>query len=123
VRVREIDGDEGHRLVRIVRRDSGSVVTWRRAQIVLLSAQGMDVAGIAKVAFTSENRVREVICNFNADGFDSFYPRYGGRPPAEAHPRQLLYVPLVAPGMAARWPIDRTFVPRTVPRLRTRTFD
>jgi len=28
----------------------GSVVTWRRVQVVLLSAQGMDVAAIAKVA-------------------------------------------------------------------------
>ena len=82
VRVREIDDDEGRRLVRIVRRDSGSVVTWRRAQMVLLSAQGMDVAAIAKVAFTSEDRVRDVLHNFNADGFDSLYPRYkGGRPP------------------------------------------
>jgi hypothetical protein len=44
VRVREITNDEGNRLLRIVRRSSGSVVTWRRAQIVLLSAQGMDVA-------------------------------------------------------------------------------
>jgi transposase len=70
--------------VRIVRRGSGSVVTWRRAQTVLLSAQGMDVAAIAKVAFTSEDRVRDVIRNFNADGFDSLYPRYkGGR--AEVH--------------------------------------
>src|SRR5690349_16359373 len=50
--------------------------------MVLLSAQGMDVAGIAKVAFTSEDRVRDVIHNFNTDGFDSLYPRYrGGRPP------------------------------------------
>jgi transposase len=82
VRVREIDDDEGRRLVRIVRRGTGSVVTWRRAQMVLLSAQGMDVAGIAKVAFTSEDRVRDVIRNFNADGFDSLYPRYrGGRAP------------------------------------------
>jgi hypothetical protein len=71
VRVREIDDDEGRRLVRIVRHDSGSVVTWRRAQMVLLSAQGMGVAGIAKVAFTSEDRVRDVIHNFNADGFSS----------------------------------------------------
>ncbi len=61
LRVREIDDDEGRRLVRIVRRDSGSVVTWRRAQMVLLSAQGMDAAGSAKVAFTSEDRVRDVI--------------------------------------------------------------
>src|SRR5262249_20158753 len=82
LRVREIDDDEGRRLVRIVRRGSGSVVTWRRAQMVLLSAQGMDVAAIAKVAFTSEDRIRDVINNFNADGFDSLYPRYrGGHPP------------------------------------------
>ncbi len=82
LRVREIDDDEGRRLVRIVRRGTGSVVTWRRAQMVLLSAQGMDVPAIAKVAFTSEDRVRDVIRNFSADGFSSLYPRYrGGRPP------------------------------------------
>ena len=81
LRVREIDDDEGRRLVRIVRRGSGSVVTWRRAQMVLLSAQGMDAAAIARVAFTSEDRVRDVIHNFNADGFSSLYPKYfGGRP-------------------------------------------
>ena len=46
------------------------------------AAQNMDVAGIARVAFTSEDHVREVIHNFNADGFDSLYPRYrGGHPP------------------------------------------
>ena len=82
LQVREIDDDEGRRLVRIIRRGSGSVVTWRRAQMVLLSAQGMDVAAIAKVAFTSEDRVRDVIRNFSADGFGSLYPRYkGGHPP------------------------------------------
>jgi transposase len=82
LRVREIDDDEGQRLVRIIRRGSGSVVTWRRAQMVLLSAQGMDVPAIAKVAFTSEDRVRDVIRNFNADGFSSLYPKYkGGHPP------------------------------------------
>jgi transposase len=82
LRVREIDDDEGQQLVRIVRRGSGSVVTWRRAQMVLLSAQGMDVPAIAKVAFTSEDRVCDVIGNFNADGFSSLYPKYkGGHPP------------------------------------------
>ena len=82
LRVREIDDDEGRHLLRIVRRGTGSVVTWRRAQMVLLSAQGMDVPGIAKVAFTSEDRVRDVIGNFNTDGFSSLYPKYkGGRPP------------------------------------------
>jgi hypothetical protein len=50
VRVRAIDGDEGQRLLRIVRRDSGSVVTWRRAQMILLPARGMPAAKIAEVA-------------------------------------------------------------------------
>ena len=35
---------------------SGSVVTWRRAQMVLLSAEGMDMAAIAKVALTRTSR-------------------------------------------------------------------
>jgi transposase len=82
VRVREITSEEGQRLLRIMRRSTGSVVTWRRAQMVLLSAQGMPVPKIAEVTFTSPDRVRDVIHNFNADGFDALYPRYrGGRPP------------------------------------------
>jgi hypothetical protein len=82
VRVRAISNQEGNRLLRTVGRSSGSVVTWRRAQMVLLSAQGMDIAEIARVTFTSPDRVRDVIHNFNLDGFDSLYPRYrGGRPP------------------------------------------
>jgi len=48
LRVRAVSDDEGNRLLRIVRRSSGSIVTWLRAQTVLLSVQGMDVAGIAK---------------------------------------------------------------------------
>jgi transposase len=89
IRVREITNDEGNRLLRIVRRSSGSVVTWRRAQMVLLSAQGMDVAQIAKVAFTSRDRVRAVLHNFNDDGFESLVPRYaGGRPPTFTLPER-----------------------------------
>ncbi|GAA2734977.1 hypothetical protein GCM10010360_27630 [Streptomyces nogalater] len=81
VRVREIDDGEGLRLPRIIRRGGGSVVTWRRAQVVLLSAQCMPVAKIAEVTFTSTGRVRDVIHNFDADGFDSLYPKCkGGRP-------------------------------------------
>src|SRR5260370_1485518 len=83
VRVREISDDEGNRLKRVVRRGSGSVVTWRRAQMVLWPAQGMSVAQIAGLAFTSEDRVRDVLHNFNADGVESLYPRYAGwHPPA-----------------------------------------
>src|SRR3984957_18059179 len=57
--------------------------------MVLLSVQGMDVAGIAKVSFTSPDRVREVINNFNEDGFSSLYPKYaGGRPPTFTLPQR-----------------------------------
>ncbi len=61
---------------------AGLVMTWRRAQMVLLSAQGMGVPATAKMAFTSEDRLRDVIRNFNADGFGSLYPKFkGGRSP------------------------------------------
>ena len=57
--------------------------------MVLLSAQGMDVAQIATVAFTSPDRVREVLHNFNDDGFDSLVPKYaGGRPPTFTLPER-----------------------------------
>ena len=85
MQVRELTNDEGRRLLAIVRRGSGSVVRWRRAQIVLLSAQGMDVPAIAKVAFTSEDRVREVIHNFNDDGFDSLTPEVRRWAAADVH--------------------------------------
>jgi transposase len=89
VQVRPITNDEGNRLLRIVRRGTGSVVTWRRAQMVLLSAQHMPVAKIAEVTFTSPDRVRDVLHNFDADGFDSLYPRYaGGRPPKFSLPQR-----------------------------------
>jgi len=49
--------------------------------MILLSAQNMTPKKIAEVTFTSEDRVRDVIHNFNADGFNSLYPKYaGGRP-------------------------------------------
>jgi hypothetical protein len=67
VGVRPISNDEGARLLRIVRRSSGSVVTWRRAQVVLLSAQGRTLAKIAQATFTSPDRVRDVLHNFNAE--------------------------------------------------------
>jgi transposase len=101
LRVREGSEVEGNRLLRIVRRASGSVVTWRRAQMVLLSLQGRDAAGIAKVTFTGADRVREAINNCNADGFDSRYPKYaGGRPPTFSLPqrREIKKVALSRPG-------------------------
>ncbi|MEV8195335.1 IS630 family transposase [Rhodococcus pyridinivorans] len=78
--MREIDDDEGRRLVRIIRRGTGSVVTWRRAQMVLLSAQGMPVPKIAEVSFTSADRVRDVIHNFGRRRIRLAVPEVRRRP-------------------------------------------
>lgn len=87
--VRDLTPQEGQKLLSIIRRGSGSVVRWRRAQIVLWSAQRMSVPQIAEIAFTSPDRVREVIHNFNTDGFDSLAPKYaGGRPPRFTLPQR-----------------------------------
>lgn len=67
VRVRDLTNVEGNKLLGIVRR--GSVVRWRRAQIVLWSAQAMDVPAIARIAFTSEDRVRDVGCSSASQWF------------------------------------------------------
>ena len=110
--MRAISNQEGNRLLRIVRRGTGSVVTWRRPQMVLLSAQAMDVPQIARVTFTSEDRVRDVIHNFNADGFEALYPRHrGGRAPTFTLPerRQIKQVALSRPadhGLAVSTPHD-----------------
>ncbi len=49
----------------------------------------MSVQQIAEIAFTSEDRVRKVIHNFNADGFDSLAPKYAGsRPPKFTLPQR-----------------------------------
>jgi len=87
--VRDLAPQEGQKLLSIIRRGTGSVVRWRRAQIVLWSAQHMSVQQIAEIAFTSPDRVRAVIHNFNADGFDSLAPKYaGGRPPTFTLPQR-----------------------------------
>jgi transposase len=87
--VRDLAPEEGRKLLSIIRRGSGSVVRWRRSQIVLWSAQRMSVQQIAKIAFASPDRVREVIHNFNTDGFDSLAPKSaGGRPPTFTLPQR-----------------------------------
>lgn len=47
------------------------MVAWRRARIVLSSAQGMVVDNIATVTCTSPDRARDVVHNLNADGFEA----------------------------------------------------
>lgn len=69
--------------------------------MVLLPAQGMDVTAIAEVTFTSTDRVRDVLHNFNTDGFDALQPKYAGGWPPEFDGEQLDQITqaaLVRPG-------------------------
>ena len=52
----EISNEQGNRLLRMMRRSSGSIVTWRRAQIVLLAAQRLPATRIAEVVFSNPTR-------------------------------------------------------------------
>ena len=70
---------------RIVRRGGGksksSHVKWRRAVVVHASAGGNTVPVIARLAATSQDRVREMIHRFNEMGLRSLDPQWaGGRP-------------------------------------------
>lgn len=53
-----------------------NVARWRRTQIVLWAASGYEVGNIAKMVFTSHDRVRDVMRSFNVDGFSSLWPEY-----------------------------------------------
>jgi hypothetical protein len=48
VELRSISNEEGNRLLRLVRRGAGNILTWRRAQIVLWAAQGYPVGRISR---------------------------------------------------------------------------
>jgi transposase len=85
VKVRRLTEEEGRRLQRLVRRGEGkgqaSVVRYRRAMVILASAGNNTVPVIARLVHTSEDRVREVIHNFNRMGLSCLDPKWaGGRP-------------------------------------------
>jgi hypothetical protein len=77
--------------------------------MVLLSAQGMDVEQIARVAFTSPDRVQDVINNFNDDGLRVAVPEVLGRSATDVHP--------------AATPADQEDRPFAAPGSRAAVFD
>jgi len=65
LRVREIDDDEGRRLVRIVRRDSGSVVTWHHHAVTYrgrsMTSAGAPSRRCARLRSMGDHRLRAQI--------------------------------------------------------------
>lgn len=81
--VRRLKPKEGRAIRRIVRRGrkDASPVTWRRALVVLMSAQRRAPAEIADAIDAKEGWVRNVIHAFNDEGMDALRPKWrGGRP-------------------------------------------
>jgi len=85
--VRDLKAGEGQKLQSLLRRGK-SVISVRRAQVILSLAQGMKVPAIARQVYLSEQYVRQIIQRFNEDGLASLAPRYGGGRPAEITPEQ-----------------------------------
>ena len=74
LRVRELANEEGQRLSSLAKR-TNNVVTLRRAQVLLHSAQGFTPHKIAELPGLTVEWVRHIINAFNASGFDSLRPR------------------------------------------------
>ena len=81
LRVRPLANREGKKLQQTLR-SAKQVVVYKRAQIVLLSAQGFRPPYIADLTGLYPDTVRTVIQAFNERGFEALKPNYaGGRPP------------------------------------------
>ena len=78
--VRELAPHEGQRLKRLSK-TAKHQATRQRASILLASNTLMSVPQIARMWMTDEEHVRRVIHDFNAHGFDSLRPRFGGGRP------------------------------------------
>lgn len=85
VRVRETDEEQEQRLLRIIRRDTGSVVTWRRAQPVGPAARRAGLfpadARSAECSRIERRAQFEAVCT--PARMSAFQPG-GGRVPADA---------------------------------------
>lgn len=71
---------EGNKLLGLIRR-TRSVVTLRRGQVVLHSAQGFAAPRIAELLGLSPDYVRTIIKEWNEEGFPALEPKYGGGRP------------------------------------------
>jgi hypothetical protein len=81
LRVRELTLEEGEKLRRIVRHGRDPI-EFKRAHLVLASAQGNTPPRVSIIALMSEDYIRRVICAFNEHGMAMLKPKWGsGRTP------------------------------------------
>jgi transposase len=80
IRVRDLTLEEGEKLRRVVRHGQDAI-EFKRAQVILASAQGHSPPKISIITLTSEDYIRELIHAFNEHGMAVLKPKWGpGRP-------------------------------------------
>ena len=111
--VREISLLEGARLQHTLRH-SRNRTSLRRAQVILLSVQGMRVSQIAHATYLHEVYVRELIRRFNREGIRMLRKRVGSGRPVEFTPEiraEIVECALSPPRMLgrpfSRWSLDK----------------
>jgi len=78
--VRSLSIAQGRKIQSLLRHSKNRVVV-RRAQVVLMSDQGMKTKEIARTTLLHEEYVRELIRRFNREGLQLFAePKHPGRP-------------------------------------------
>jgi transposase len=87
--VRPVTPEEGRKLQQITRTSKHPVrvrVRVRRAIAVLASTQGQPVPLICRLMQVSENYGRQVIRDFNDEGFAALDPKWSGGRPSKTDP-------------------------------------
>jgi hypothetical protein len=84
VRARRLTGQEGQRLLQIVRRGRHESIRVRRALIIMASASGTPVPAIARLVAADEDTVCDVIHLFNEKGLAALDPKSPGYPCGDA---------------------------------------
>lgn len=110
---RDLTDSESRTLTRWLH-DSRSVVRMRRAQIIAFSAQGMRVQEIASTLCMHEEYLRELIRQFNDEGFDALKPKpRPGRPKALSEEEKSVIAEIaVAPPQAFGQPFNQWALPK-----------
>lgn len=119
--VRSLTRAEGKKIQSLLRRSKNRTVV-RRAQVVLLSEQGMRAQQIATTTYLNEEYVRRLLRRFNEEGSKLFKARPGrGRPAefSEETKAEIAEIALCPPSLLrqpfTRWSLEklRTYLIKT----------
>jgi hypothetical protein len=97
-------------LWRLVQTPDTSVITWQRAEVVLLSALGWNVSSIVAKTMLSSTMIIRVLHSFNRDGFVALSTDY--HPVGPVGPDAVVEAAMPAARLVAATPPEQLGVPR-----------